>query len=66
MAASKNYTKQDMDAEFNRGYNFGKEDAYQEILREGKYKHEFTNDTVVIVIPREVFIQLRQKASETA
>ena len=54
-------------AEFYRGFNFGKREAYSELFGEGsRYKVEFESNKVVIEIPREVFDSLRQEAERTA
>lgn len=68
---SKTYSKEDMSAEFDRGYNFGKEDGVNEIITKivkagGRYREKFETDEAIIAIPKEYFKQLRQKASETA
>jgi len=52
--------------EFDRGYNFGKRDAYKELVESGQYKKSFADDTVTLVIPHEVFINLQQEAERTA
>lgn len=61
----------DPKAEFDRGYNFGKEDGVRElmatIVKQGsEYMVEFETDSVVVKIPREYFQLLRIKASATA
>lgn len=54
-------------SEYERGYNFGKRDAYEELIKDGgKYKIEFQTDEVMIVIPKEKFTHLQNEAERTA
>lgn len=57
--------------EFERGYNFGKEDGVNEVIKMivengAVFAEQFETDSILIKIPKEYFTALRVKASSTA